>query len=122
MSSKLWSPAAIWVVAVWLVTFVPRTMHAVDGTGSVSGRVILDGVPLAEGKLLLHKPGEKEKATIQTPIKGGKFMVEMVATGKYAVTIQGAGVPARYTSPDVSGLMVEVNTGNTVFEFSLTSK
>jgi len=122
MRNKLWSPAAIWVVAVWLITLVAWPAHAADGTGSVSGRVTLDGVPLAEGKLLLRKPGEKEKATIQTPIKAGKFMVEIIPPGKYAVAIQGAGVPAKYTSPDVSGLLVEVKPGTSVFDFSLTSK
>ncbi|MCI0357390.1 MAG: hypothetical protein L0211_02760 [Planctomycetaceae bacterium] len=108
------------LVVIGLVTLTPWTAQAAEGAGSVNGRVTLNGVPLAEGKLLLCRPGDKEK--VETPIKAGLFAIEMVAAGKYDVAIQGGGVPAKYTSLDTSGLTVEIKAGKNEFAFALVGK
>src|SRR5262245_60838425 len=102
------------LLAICLFTLAPWTTQAADDAARMSGRVTLDGVPLAEAKLLLRRAGDKEKKTVETPIKAGLLAIERVAIGKYDVAIQGAGVPAKYASLDVSALKAEIKAGMNV--------
>ena len=77
-----------------------------QGAGSIKGKVTVSGALLAEGKLLLRKPGDKDQ--LETPIKEGLFSIEMVAAGEYNATIQGKGVPEKYAALDVSRLKVTI--------------
>lgn len=110
-----------WAIVVALYfSLTVSVAHAVDGAGSIKGRVALNGAPLAEGKLLLRKPGEKD--TLETPIKEGQFSIEMVAAAKYVVAIQGKGIPEKYSSFEVSPLTIEIKAGSNEIIFDLVGK
>lgn len=104
-------------VAVALLTLTATVVDAAEGAGLIKGKVTVSGVLLADGKLLLRKPGDKEP--LETPIKAGLFSIEMVAAGEYEVAIQGKGVPAKYTAFDVSGLKVAIKSGSNEINFEL---
>jgi hypothetical protein len=93
-------------------------LGADDGLASVKGTVTLNGVPLADGKLKLHVSGAKP---IELPIKGGKYAGDKVPAGMRTVTIEGAGVPAKYGSPETSPLRVEIKAGANELVFDLKS-
>jgi hypothetical protein len=110
-----------WAIVVALFfSLTASVAHAVGGAGSIKGRVALKGAPLAEGKLLLRKPGEKD--TLETPIKEGKFSIEMVAAADYEVAIQGKGIPERYSSFEVSPLKITIKAGSNEINFELLDK
>jgi hypothetical protein len=92
--------------------------EADEALGMVKGAVTLNGVPLKEGKLSLHTPGAKP---IELPIKDGKYAGDKVPTGAKTVTIEGAGVPAKYGSPETTSLTVEIKAGANELVFDLTS-
>jgi hypothetical protein len=86
-------------------------------TGTLSGAVTINGVPLPEGKLGLHAAAGKKPLTL--PIKDGKFRSEKIAAGEYTVTIVGTGVPVKYGSPATSSLKVSIGSGANEIVFDL---
>jgi hypothetical protein len=88
-----------------------------DPAAAISGSVKLNGAPLTEGKLLVKRPGDEKP--IETPIKAGLYSAEKIAAGDYVVAIEGKGVPARYSSFDVSPLKVSIKAGANTLDFAL---
>ena len=70
----------------------------------------------ALGKITFHLDDQFVGAKAN---EDGKFKVNRVLVGKYKVTIEGKGVPAKFASEDVSPLTVEVKVGANTFDFDL---
>jgi mannose-6-phosphate isomerase-like protein (cupin superfamily) len=99
----------------------------------VAGLVTLNGQPLAGAAVRLV--GEKGRTATGVTDENGRYKIKTdeendgVAPGRYRVVItaptpkqtaQPKGtLPAKYASPDVSGLMVEVVEGSNVFDLEL---
>ena len=110
------SRAALSAALTMLVFSQPYSLRAADALASVKGEVRLDGKPLAAGKILLHAEGAKP---LEIPIKDGKYSADKVPTGKKTVTMEGRGVPAKYSSRDTSSLTVDVTAGANELIFEL---
>lgn len=82
----------------------------------VSGKVTLDGKPLATGKITLHQDSGQ---FVGCKIKDGKFQIDGVFKGRMKVTIEGRDVPAKYASEDASALIVEIDQGQYTIDFAL---
>lgn len=106
----------------------------------VTGKVTLDGKPLADGQLALVPDVEKGNNTKATPfakIQGGSYTVSTngldgAPAGWYKVMIQtqypggpekAVVLPKRYTDPGKSGLSVEVPSSKAdAFDLKLTTQ
>lgn len=105
------------MVSCCLLISIAGTASAADT--EVSGRVILDGAPLAAGKITCHlENGE----FIGSVIKDGEYHFDKVhvPTGSFKVTIEGDGVPAKYGHEKTTPLSIKVMEGANVFSFDLT--
>jgi hypothetical protein len=88
-------------------------------TTTIHGTVILDGKPFA-GRILLHDDdGQFVGAKLD---QEGKFAIKRVPIGAYRVTIEGKGIPPKYSADEASLLTVQVADGENRFNFELTSK
>jgi hypothetical protein len=104
-------------------------------TGSVSGKVTLNGAPLAAGVVLFSnaKTGVGASATLDA---SGAYRIESIRTGEYQVAVQpppapaphemqpGAAppttdVPAKSQDPATSGLKATVEKGANTADFAL---
>jgi hypothetical protein len=92
----------------------------------VSGKVTLDGKPLAApAKIGFGKPTNADpkvsafKSKIFS-IKEGKFEGRL-EPGKYRVSLRAPSVPQKYVSPQTSSLTAEVREGSNTFNFDLKS-
>ena len=104
-----------------LLAFLLAGLHVVAGekTSSVSGRITLDGKPLAGGTIILYEA--RGDQFVGTKIKeDGRFEIDRVLVGKHKVAIESKGVPERYGSK--SALEVEVIEGANQLDFELRSK
>ena len=93
--------------------------QATADDGNVQGRVTLDGKPLPSGKITFHAMSGQ---FVGASIKDGTYSIDRVRPGKYRVTVQGKGVPARYTLEEASALTVEMKEGDARFDFEMASK
>jgi len=84
--------------------------------GKVTGAITVAGAPLAKGRVFFHSARGQ---FVGSKVEAGKFEVDRVPVGVHAVTIEGDGVPARYTFDDKSGLVVAVNAEANTFDFKL---
>jgi uncharacterized protein (TIGR03067 family) len=76
------------------------------GSPVVTGRVTLLGKPLTRGKITFHLDNDQ---FVGARIKDGEYTVERVPPGRWKVTVEGEGVPAKYASGEQSELTVEVH-------------
>jgi lysophospholipase L1-like esterase len=91
----------------------------VAAIGRVSGRLILDGKPVGNGKVtFVSASDDLEHASTNGE---GKFAMDM-PTGKYRVVVYGQHIPDRFSDLEQSGLTVNVDRGSNEFDFELTSK
>jgi hypothetical protein len=106
-------------------------------SGSVSGKVILEGQPLDEGQVVFYDadgvPVGAAKLTssgefrLDQPIPVGNYQVAVVpAEGEPPAGLEDAArfeaikkVPEQYWSQTTSGLTAEVNEGDNSFTFEL---
>ena len=115
--------ALIWLVATLLLNLAVVAAHAaapapllLDGN-RVTGKIMLDGAPLAEGQISFHAADGQFAGSA---IKDGVFAVDRVLKGKYIIVITGPGVPEKYGSRKTTLLVVEVADGETALDFALT--
>jgi hypothetical protein len=108
--------AALFCAAILLAFAAALNAAPTDGVASVSGMVALNGKPLPAGKLALHVAGAKP---LELEITDGKYAGDKVPIGKRIATIKGVGVPAKYGSPETSGLIVEIKAGANVLDLQL---
>ena len=79
---------------------------------TVSGKVTLAGVPLAEGEVTLVSLNQPLPRVFTATIKDGVFkFAESIPPGKYAGMVTGKGVPAKYHLVNTAGLMLELAAG-----------
>lgn len=84
--------------------------------GSVTGHVILRGVPLEKGRIFFHLD---DGQFVGSKIKDGNFQLTRVQTGSKKVTIEGDGIPAKYTFDDKSGLVANIEVGDNLLDFNV---
>jgi hypothetical protein len=89
---------------------------AAEKTGSLTGKVTLNGKPLAKGKVSFHPA--KGKA-VTADVQDGSYSAKGVPVGKLRVTVEGKDVPKKFSSPDTSGLVAEVTEGVTTLDINL---
>jgi len=68
---------------------------------AVKGKVTLNGQPLPAGKVLFHLENGK---SVEIPIKEGFYSSDRVPVGQMPITVQGKGVPAKYTQAKTTPL------------------
>lgn len=102
---------------MWLAFLVLSSAGgAVLESAPVKGSVNVAGNSLATGKLTLHSEnGQFHGSTIRK----GKYAIDLVPIGKFTATIEGEGVPTKYSSKETSALTVEVVEGANFFVFEL---
>jgi hypothetical protein len=89
-------------------------------TGTVEGKVTLDGKPLAKGKVVFHPA--KGKAIEAETKEDGSYTAKDVPVGKTPVTIALDGLlPPRYSDPKKTELTFEVKKGKNTADFDLKS-
>jgi hypothetical protein len=81
----------------------------------VNGLVTMRGKPVT-GKITFHVDDQFVGAKVDAD---GRFQVKRVATGTYKVTIEGKGVPEKYTAEGLTQLTVDVKEGGNTFDFEL---
>ena len=97
-----------------LATAAPPEAPAI---AKVTGLATMRGKPVSKARFLLHHPdGQFVGAKIN---EEGRFTIGRVPVGAYKVTIEGPDIPAKYSSDEKSGLVVEVREGENAFEFNL---
>ena len=103
-----------------VVAFLNVGPHATAGgkTSSVTGKITLDGKPIADGKIFFYV-GDDQFVGAKTQ-KDGTFKIDRIPAGTHKVAIEGKGVPARYGSQSV--LVVSVADGANQHDFELRSK
>jgi hypothetical protein len=88
---------------------------AIAADGTVDGRVTVRGKPFT-GKIAFHLDDQFVGSKVNDE---GKYKVKRVMVGKYKVTIEGKGVPEKFTTEDITPLTVEVKEGVNTFDFDL---
>jgi hypothetical protein len=86
---------------------------------TLGGKVIYNGQPLTDGTITFHL---KDDQFVGTKIKDGRYRVDRVPFGAARVTIDSneVRIPARFASPDTSGLSVEIKQRKVPVNFMLT--
>ena len=102
---------------VLLLAFAGANRAADAETGSLEGKVTLNGKPLAKGKVMFH-PKEGNAITAELS-DDGTYTAKDVPLGKLPVTIQGEGVPKVFTDSKTTPLQVEVKPGKATVDFEL---
>jgi hypothetical protein len=83
-----------------------------NGNATASGNVTLGGKPLAAGSVTVVKGSFPFLHTFTAEVKDGAFkFAETIPTGKYMVTVSGAGVPQQFQSLSTSALQFEFAAG-----------
>ena len=111
--------AVVVVAAFVAVIGVNSHVLANEEVAAIQGQVLLDGKPLSAGRIILFTDNSDQ--FVGCKLKDGSFKMDRVHVGKYKVTIEGKGVPAKYTTEEISGLVMEVRVGISDFQFRLKS-
>jgi hypothetical protein len=96
---------ALALVSLAVALLANHPAAAGEGSSTVKGKVTLEGKPLRSGRIFFHL---KNDQFVGAKIKNGEYSVERVPAGKWRITVEGAGVPAIYSSDEKSTLQVEV--------------
>ena len=88
---------------------------AIAADGKVTGLITVRGKPIT-GKVTFHLDDQFVGSKVK---EDGKYTVNRVMVGKYKVTLEGKGVPAKFTAEDITPLTVEVKEGANTFDFEL---
>jgi hypothetical protein len=88
---------------------------------TVGGKVIYNGQPLTGSTITFHL---EDGQFVGGRIKDGRFLVKRVPAGTWKVTIESKTVtlPAKFTSPEESGLGVEAKKGQIGVNFMLSDR
>ena len=92
------------------------TFPALAADGKVTGSIVVGGKPLASGKVIFHLDNGQ---FVGSKVENGTYTIDRVPVGTRKVTVEGDGVPAKYTSEDTSSLTAEVKEGTGSFDFNL---
>ena len=100
-----------------MLALSPVVAHAAEAM--LSGMVVMDGRPVAKGRILFHL---KNGQFVGSRIKDGKFAIDSMQSGARIVTIESDGVPKKYADEETSQLKAAVNGGENEFNFDLRSE
>jgi len=113
--------------AISLVLFAAATLLLSSGPlsaadeqlATVGGKVIYNGQPLTDSIITFHLGDDQ---FVGGKIKDGKFRVDRVPFGTVKVTIESKTVqlPAKFASPESSGLTVEIKQSKVPVNFMLS--
>ena len=106
----LWLTVVVALAVGWWLTMPPPSLNA-----RVAGHVSVSGAPLPQGRVLFHSA---DGPIVGAQVTAGKFSLEQVPIGKFSVTVDGTGVPAKYTDQN-GGLVVEVKEGTNTLDLVL---
>jgi len=106
----LWLTVVVALAVGWWLSMPPPSLDA-----RVSGHVSVSGAPLPQGRVLFHSA---DGPIVGAQVTAGKFSLEHVPIGRFSVTVDGNGVPAKYADQN-AGLTVEVEVGANVIDFEL---
>ena len=113
MSPMRFLLAAVVVTGGWLLAADPAATRPADA--KVTGLITLNGMPIT-GKVTFHRDDQFVGSKVKDD---GTFQVNRVVVGRYKVTLEGKGVPEKFTSEDITQLRVEVTEGVNKFDFHL---
>lgn len=102
-------------LCIALCLFLSAPIASADD-GKLTGNVMLNAKPLAEGKITVHMPNGQFVGSI---IKDGKYQIDRVITGTFKVTIEGEKVPPAFTSEKTTSLKVDVKKGPSNIDFNI---
>ena len=96
-----------------------RVSAADEELATVGGKVIYNGKPLTDSIVTFHL---EDGQFVGGAVKDGQFLVKRVPVGKWNVTIESKTItlPAKFASPEKSGLNVEVKKGQVAVNFMLS--
>jgi hypothetical protein len=89
-------------------------------TAKVQVRVIVDGKPIDKGRIFFYSDTNNFVGTHLND--EGKGTVDRIVVGEYVVTVEGDGIPAKYSQLEASALRVKIAAGENEFGFELKSK
>jgi hypothetical protein len=114
--STLRLPLSILCVVLAAILSVTPASAAGKEKGSVQGKIIVAGKPLAAGKVWFHPPKGKP---VGATVKNGAYSAVKVPLGGLKVTVEGKAVPKRYSSPDTTPLRTLVKEGANTIDLAL---
>ncbi len=88
----------------------------------VSGKVTVQGKPLAEGSVTFVSLDQKKPKVTSATVKEGSYALKDLPAGKYAVAVtsEKAGtVPLKFATTDTSGLTFQSQAGANQFDIDL---
>lgn len=98
----------------------PKEKANPAATSTVTGTVTLKGQPLAGGEVTFTLlDTDKPKVLKAKTDDDGTYTLQGLPAGKYAVSVSGKGVAAKFNAPDTSGLTVEVLRKTQVHDINL---
>jgi hypothetical protein len=95
---------------------VLSTSPSLAADGKVTGKVSLNGKPLASGRIIFHLGNGQ---FVGSKVANGDYAIDRVPVGTRKVTVEGDGVPVSYSFEDKSSIVVEVKEGTAMFDFDL---
>ena len=96
---------ALALVSLAMARLANHPVAAGEGSSTVKGKVTLEGKPLRSGRIFFHL---KNDQFVGAKIKKGEYSVQKVPLGAWRITVEGQGVPPKYSSVDQAVLQVEV--------------
>jgi hypothetical protein len=96
--------------------FLSPISSAMAADPKASGKITLDGKPLATGKVTYHLDNGQ---FIGSKVKDGEYKIDHLPPGKYKVTVEGKVVPATYTSEEKTPLVAEIKDAAVNLDFNL---
>lgn len=83
---------------------------------AIKGLVTVRGKP-ATGRIFFHlKDGQFVGCRLKDD---GKFAIDRIPTGDYSVTVEGEGVPKKFSEESIAVLKAQVRAGKNEFDFNL---
>ncbi|WZP01159.1 RNA polymerase sigma factor (plasmid) [Isosphaeraceae bacterium EP7] len=83
---------------------------------ALNGVIVFKGEPVDGGKVIFHlADGE----FVGGKIEHGVYKITRVPVGTWRVSIEGKGMPGKYSSEEATPLTVQVNEGKNTFDFEL---
>jgi len=106
---------------LWLTVVVALALgwwlmwRSLPDYAKASGSISVAGSPISDGRVCFHSA---DGQIIGAQVVKGQFHIHQAPVGKFLVTIDGEGVPPKYSS-NKSPLSIDVRKGVSTFNFEL---
>lgn len=90
-----------------------------EDSASVQGKVTIDGMPLAKGRIFFHVA---KGQFIGAQIKDGEYVIDRAFAVRCPVTVEGPGVNQKYVDQEATSLVVDLKPGKNEVNLDLTSE